>query len=97
MSLCVGVLLCCGPQGSTAPVDPNRIFKILSHPGHGNQKSLNKGNWTSFWTLQTFHLSSERLFSAESDGGECQLISREGGYSHILDSAVHLHRKEKGR
>ena len=26
--------------------------QILSHPGHGNPKSLNKDNWTSFsWLL----------------------------------------------
>ena len=25
----------------------NMLIKILSHPGHGNHKSCNKGNWTS--------------------------------------------------
>jgi len=37
------------------------LMKILSHPGHGNHKSLNEGNWTSSGILKTFHLSSEKL------------------------------------
>jgi len=29
----------------------NLLMKILSHPGHGNHKILNKGNWTSLCTV----------------------------------------------
>ena len=34
----------------------NVLMKISSHPGHGTNKSLNEGNWTS-WILKRFHLS----------------------------------------
>jgi len=53
-----------------------------------NHMSFNKGNWDSW--IFIFHLKC--FFSSKIDGGEYQLINRDGCYSHVsLKSPTNMH------
>ena len=56
---------------------------ILSYPGHGDPKSLSKGNWTSPWFLKTFHLSSEKGFFSSNLVGNTHTIDFVRNIQHL--------------
>ena len=51
-------------------------MKVLSHPAHGNLKSLNRETGLVLGSLRRSSSHLKGFFRSELDGGECQLINR---------------------